>query len=133
VWWYRQIEKLERFCIAYQYTKHEEEVSRSQDEFEGMQKQLDRLEFHLHAGGWKDDHVDDTCLFMDSLKAEAEKLRGGVTKRQAELGRLQDVRKKDYEKVFQKAKSEEESLSKDLVKANTVRWDIVGLQETQTQ
>jgi hypothetical protein len=37
-----QIERLERYCVAYQYSKAHEEVSRSEEEMKGMEDERDR-------------------------------------------------------------------------------------------
>eukprot|EP00624_Nannochloropsis_granulata_P000256 evm.model.NODE_10904_length_5915_cov_18.506340.1 len=90
-----EIEKLQRLCVAHQFTQLHEEVSRSADELLGMETERDRL------------------------KAEIGTLKAGVKERSAEAAKLGELKEKEYEKALERAKSKEDSLSKELVKVNT--------------
>ncbi len=90
-----EIEKLQRLCVAHQYTQLHEEVSRSAEELMGMETERDRL------------------------KAEVTKLKQAIQERGVEAAKLGELKVKDYEKALEKAKAKEESLSKELVKVNT--------------
>jgi structural maintenance of chromosome 2 len=90
-----EIEKLQRLCVAHQYTQYHEEVSRSAEELLGMETERDRL------------------------KQTVQSLKAAVQERGAEAAKLHDLREKEFGKALEKAKSKEESLSKELVKMNT--------------
>lgn len=90
-----EIEKLQRLCVAHQFTQLHEEVSRSADELLGMETESDRL------------------------KAEIGTLKAGIKERSAEAAKVGELKEKEYEKALDKAKSKEDSLSKELIKVNT--------------
>lgn len=63
----------------------------------------------------------DVGLFLSSrLKAELVEQREAIAQRESEAKKLQELKDKEYEAALDKAKANEEALSKELVKVNTV-------------
>lgn len=104
-----KIEKGERFCVAFQFFKHSEQVAKSQDELKELE---------------------------DGVKECQEKAKQAqvfLEEKETEIAELKENKDKMLEGQLRKCKGKEDSLSKDLVKANTMLKNKKALFETESK
>lgn len=91
-----EVERLERFSAAYQFSRAQESLAQSEGDLVGMETS------------------------RNSLREEVAKCRSVARDKSVEAEGLRKLATGDYEKALSTAKSREEASSKDLVKATTV-------------